>query len=129
MSLALIVSIFAGGGLGSVSRHYAMIGVSKMTGADFFYGTLAVNVIGSFVIGALMEALALRINAPVEMRAFLVTGFLGGFTTFSAFSLDFYKLMQAGQPVTAALYAAASVFFSLLAVFAGVYLIRGVLGG
>lgn len=123
----MLLAIFAGGGAGSLMRHYTVIFATRIFGESFPYGTLAVNVIGSFLIGAIIEGSALKWNMPLEMRALLVTGFLGGFTTFSAFSLDFFKLFETGQMMQAFAYAALSVLLSLAAVFAGVYLMRGVL--
>jgi len=117
-----ILAIALGGGLGSVARHYAIAAF----GSGFPYGTLFVNVLGSFIIGALMETMALKWQVPLEMRAFLVTGFLGGFTTFSAFSLDVLKLVDTDQYMSAALYVLASVTLSLAAIFLAVHLIRGV---
>lgn len=124
----LILAIFIGGGLGALCRHYAVIATMRVAGDTFPYGTLAVNILGCFAIGLVMEGAALKWNMPQEARALLVTGFLGGFTTFSAFSLDFFKLTQTGQMFAAFGYAGASVLLSLAAVFGGVILIRGVMG-
>lgn len=123
----LILAIFVGGGTGAVMRHYAGIGARGLLGEAMPYGTLFVNILGSFLIGVIMETFALKANLPGTLQAMLVTGFLGGFTTFSAFSLDVFKLVETGHVPTAALYVAMSVFFSLLAAFAGVYMMRGVL--
>jgi CrcB protein len=123
----MVLAIFAGGGLGSLARHYAVTAAALRWGQAFPCGTVLVNVFGSFLIGALVEGLALKWQAPEEIRALLVTGFLGGFTTFSAFSLDTLKLVQANQFPQAALYVGLSVFLSLLAVFGGMHLMRGVL--
>lgn len=122
----LILAVFFGGGLGAVARHYTVAGLSGASGT-FPYGTLAVNVIGSFIIGALMEIMALKWQVSQEVRALMITGFLGGFTTFSAFSFDFLKLVETNQYMPAALYAGLSVALSLAAVFAGAGLFRGVL--
>ena len=119
-----VFSIALGGALGSVMRHYSVLGAAKILGEAFPYGTLFVNVIGCFLIGAIAELGALKFQMPLEARAFLVTGFLGGFTTFSAFSLDVFKLAGTGQAMTAVAYVAASVFLSLLAVFGGAYVVR-----
>lgn len=127
-NLAIALAVFAGGGAGSVLRHYSVVAAKGLLGEGFPYGTLFVNIVGCFVIGALVECFALRFNASPAVQALLVTGFLGGFTTFSAFSLDFFKLVQEGAWLPAAVYAAASLFVCLLAVFGGVYLMRGVLG-
>ncbi len=122
----MILAIALGGGLGSVTRHYAIIAAASRWGIAFPYGTLLVNVMGSFIIGALMETMAQKWQVSLEIRAFLVTGFLGGFTTFSAFSFDVLKLVDTDQYFPAALYVLLSVGLSLAAIFAAVYLIRGV---
>jgi fluoride exporter len=123
----MLIAIFAGGGLGSLARHFAITGTARLMGDAFPYGTVLVNVLGSLVIGMLMETMALKWQVSLEMRALLVTGFLGGFTTFSAFSMDVLKLADTGHMVAAAAYVAASVFLSLLAVFGGAAMIRAVL--
>jgi CrcB protein len=115
----MILAIAFGGAFGSVLRHYAIGAI----GAP--WGTMAVNVLGSFLIGLLMEIMALKWQVSLEARAFLVTGLLGGFTTFSAFSFDTFKLIETGSPMTAALYVAASVAVSLAALFGAVVLVRG----
>ena len=122
----MILAIALGGGLGSVTRHYAIAGTNGLLGGSFPYGTLLVNVLGSFVIGALMETMAQKWQVSLEVRAFLVTGFLGGFTTFSAFSFDVLKLAETGQYLSAALYVLLSVALSLTAIFCAVYFVRGV---
>jgi CrcB protein len=121
----VLIAIFLGGGFGSVMRHYSILAARGLFGDAFPYGTLFVNVLGSLVIGIIMETAAQKSNIPAPVQALLVTGFLGGFTTFSAFSFDVYKLANTGQAVAAAAYVAASVFLSLLAVFAGAYLVKG----
>ena len=122
----MILAIALGGGLGSVSRHYTVTAATNLWGAAFPYGTLLVNVLGSFIIGALMETLALKWQVSQEMRGFLFTGFLGGFTTFSAFSLDVLKLAETNQFFTALIYVLLSVGLSLAAIFLAVHLMRGV---
>jgi CrcB protein len=107
--------IALGGALGSVLRYLMVAAV----GAP--WGTAAVNVIGSFAIGVLFVLL----DARTGWQFFLMTGLLGGFTTFSAFSLDTIKLIEAGQPLQAALYVLGSVALSLIAVALGVALARG----
>lgn len=122
----MLLAIFIGGGAGSVTRHYAIQFMTKLLGDGFPYGTLFVNVLGSFIIGLLVEALAEKFNASLELRALMVTGFLGGFTTFSAFSLDFFKLVETDQYAAAGAYALLSVAISLAAVFAGVWMVRAI---
>jgi len=108
--------IALGGAVGSVLRYLMVAAI----GAP--WGTAAVNVLGSFAIGALFVLL----DARTGWQLFLMTGLLGGFTTFSAFSLDMLKLFEAGQPLQAALYVLGSVALSLIAVALGVALARGI---
>ncbi|MCK5518543.1 MAG: fluoride efflux transporter CrcB [Alphaproteobacteria bacterium] len=122
----MILAIALGGGLGSVLRHYAVNTVTGIFGDAFPYGILLVNVLGSFIIGAIMETMALKWQVPLETRAFLVTGLLGGFTTFSTFSFDVLRLIETNQYITAALYVFLSVALSLTAIFVAVYIVRGV---
>jgi CrcB protein len=107
--------IALGGAIGSVLRYLMVAAV----GAP--WGTALVNVLGSFAIGVLFVLL----DARTGWQLFLMTGLLGGFTTFSAFSLDTLKLIEAGQPLQAALYGLGSVTLSLIAVALGVALARG----
>ncbi len=126
MNMYLILAIALGGGIGSVARHYAISAAINIWGSDFPYGTLIVNVIGSFIIGALMETMAQKWQVTQEVRAFLITGILGGFTTFSAFSFDVLKLVDTNHFLPALLYVFLSVGLSLAAVFGAVYIMRGV---
>ena len=121
--MTMILAIALGGGIGSVARHYASAAFSN----GFPYGTLFVNVLGSLLIGALVEIMALKWDVSLEIRAFLVTGFLGGFTTFSAFSLDVLKLAETNQYFSALAYVALSVTLSLAAAFAAMHTLRAVL--
>lgn len=122
-----VLAIGAGGALGAVLRHYSVMIAAKILGDIFPYGVLIVNILGSLLIGILVETMALKWQVSLEMRAFLITGILGGFTTFSAFSFDVFKLVETGQPGSAVLYVILSVMLSLGAVFAGVYAVRGIL--
>jgi CrcB protein len=119
----MILYIAAGGALGAVLRYLlnAQI-VAQWTGA-FPMGILAVNVLGCFAMGLFAGGLAA--NASAEMRAFLTTGVLGGFTTFSAFAYDVTSLSGSGQVGMAALYVAATVVLTLAGVFAGAAVARG----
>lgn len=108
-------------------RYLFGVAATRAFGPDFPWGTLGVNIIGSFVMGALVTALALLGSSSQALRAFLAVGVLGGFTTFSSFSLDFATLMERGQTGTAAFYLAGSVGISLLAIFAGMAATRAVL--
>ncbi len=120
----MILWVAAGGALGSAVRYLVNVWAGRLFGAEFPWATLIVNVFGCFVMGLLIALMALRLNVGSEMRAFLTTGILGGFTTFSAFSLDFAFLVERKSYAAAGFYAAGSVLFSLMAVFAGLALIR-----
>jgi fluoride exporter len=119
-----ILLVAAGGAVGSVLRYLVGLWTLRSFGPAFPWGTLTVNITGSFLIGVLAEAIARKFGASVEMRVFLITGILGGYTTFSAFSLDAMTLLERGEPVTALIYVASSVLLSALAVFAGLALMR-----
>jgi CrcB protein len=122
--MSIIISIAIGGGIGAVGRYLIMEGVNSWLGQDFPYSTLIVNVVGSFVIGLLFGALAVTWSPSAELRGFLIIGFLGSFTTFSAFSLDVITLIQQGEFLSALLYIIVSVVFSVLVLFAGISIIR-----
>jgi CrcB protein len=113
-----LAQVAIGGAIGSLARYLSVIAVVPPV------GTALVNIIGSFVMGALFVALSMR----SALSPLLLTGVLGGFTTFSAFSLDALKLWQSGQFGQAALYIVASVGLSLLAVALGAALAKGALG-
>ena len=116
--------VFFGGGLGAAARYGMNIGIGRALGSAFPWHTLAVNIIGCFLMGVLTEAMALRLNLSNETRLFLVTGVLGGFTTFSAFALDFAFLVERRDVIGAAGYVLASVGLSLIACFVGLALVR-----
>jgi CrcB protein len=120
----MIYWVAAGGAIGSVARYLVNVWSGRLLGTDFPWHTFFVNVLGCFAMGALIELMALKLNVSNEIRAFLTTGVLGGFTTFSAFSLDFALLIERKAFAAAALYTAGSVVLSLIAVFAGLALIR-----
>jgi crcB protein len=116
--------VFVGGGLGSVARYAATSAVGRAAGTTFPWGTLVVNVAGSLVMGLVIAWLARRSAGDEAVRLLLATGFLGGFTTFSAFSLDAVTLYERGALSSAAFYVAASVAASILALFGGLWLAR-----
>lgn len=119
-----LVLVFVGGGLGAVSRHLTGMAVMRASGPGFPWGTMVVNIIGSFVMGCLIAWLARRSSGDADLRLLLATGFLGGFTTFSAFSLDAVTLYERGALTAAAAYVIASVTVSILALFGGLWLAR-----
>jgi CrcB protein len=124
MQLGLILAIAIGGAVGSLARHYLSSGIYSVTGTAFPYGILMVNVLGGLIMGMVVELGALKLNYSLEMRAFLTTGILGGFTTFSTFSLDAALLIERGDWLGAALYMVGSVALSVLALFGGLWLVR-----
>jgi len=118
------VLVFLGGGLGAALRYGLNVTVPKYLGEDFPWHTLLINISGCLVMGLIAGALAFRYNLSTEWRLFLMTGILGGYTTFSAFALDFALLMQRGQNPLALLYALASVVGAVAACFGGLWLAR-----
>lgn len=119
--------VFLGGGAGAMSRLAVSSFVSKQAGGDFPWGTLVVNLIGAFAIGVIVEILALKFSASQNIRYLLVTGFLGGFTTFSAFSLESTLMLTKGDYISLIGYVTASVIGTILMVLAATHLVRGVL--
>ena len=116
--------VFLGGGLGAALRYGLNIGVPRVLGTAFPWATLIINIVGCFAMGLIAAWFILRPNLASEWRLFLATGILGGFTTFSAFSLDFAQLFERGDTGQAFAYATASVVISILACFAGLMLVR-----
>jgi CrcB protein len=115
--------VFVGGGLGAAARHAINRAGLALLGPGFPWWTLGVNVLGSFLIG-LLAGLFDVMGTGQNARLFLTTGFLGGFTTFSAFSLDALTLWERGAMLQAGLYVAGSVIASLIAVIAGLMISR-----
>jgi fluoride exporter len=119
-----LLLVALGGGLGAGLRHLTNLTAIRLIGSGMPYGTLFINVVGSFAIGLCVELIARRFGGSSELRLFVATGILGGFTTFSAFSLDFAQLFERGAIMGAVLYVIASVVLSILAVFAGLWVAR-----
>lgn len=122
MSLVLLAA--AGGAIGAALRHLTNNLCGQLFGGAFPWGTFAVNAVGSLLMGLLVALFAVRWNAPLEVRVFLATGMLGGFTTYSAFSLDFAHLIERKAYLSAAGYAGGTVLVCFAAVFAGLALGR-----
>ncbi|MGB7285822.1 MAG: fluoride efflux transporter CrcB [Salaquimonas sp.] len=122
-----LIIVALGGAIGAALRHLTSLGFMRWLGPAFPYGTLFVNIVGSLAMGLLIGWLVKRTGgASNELRLFLATGLLGGFTTFSAFSLDVANLWQRGEMVSAFGYIIGSVVLSILAVFVGLWLMRSV---
>lgn len=122
MRLLLLAAL--GGAVGSGARHLVNVGFGRWLGAGFPWATLLVNVVGGFLMGVLIAALAAKFQGSLEFRTFLATGVLGGLTTFSAFSMDFVMLMERQELALAGAYVIASVALSILALYAGLWLTR-----
>jgi CrcB protein len=124
MSLVPILLVAVGGAFGSVCRYLVGVGAGRLLGPDFPFGTMIVNIGGSFIMGVFIELLALRFNGSEELRLFVAVGILGGFTTLSSFSLDTIVLFERGAVVATAVYVAGSIVLSLAALVAGLHLVR-----
>jgi len=122
--MKLVLLAAAGGAFGSAARYLVTILSGQLFGLGFPWGTIAVNIAGSFLMGLVIALGAHKFSLSNEMRVLIATGFLGGFTTFSAFSMDFALLVERKDYGLASLYAAGSVTLSILALFAALLLVR-----
>ena len=125
--MRLLALAAAGGAIGSAARYLVNVGALRAWGPSFPWSTLIVNATGCLVMGLLAETITARLGGSAALRAFLMTGILGGFTTFSAFALDFAVLIERKSHLAAALYLGASVGLSLLGVVTGLALARALL--
>jgi CrcB protein len=116
--------VFVGGGIGSVIRYALSVGVLRLGWTGFPVATLAVNVIGGLAMGMLAGWFAFRGGGPQAWRLFLTTGLMGGFTTFSTFSLETVLLYEEGRIGAAACYVGASVVLAIAGLVAGLALVR-----
>jgi fluoride exporter len=116
--------VFIGGGLGASLRHFINVTCARCMGAGFPWGTFIINITGSTVMGLIAGYLAFKGEASQPWRLFLMTGILGGYTTFSAYSLDAALLYERGELSLAALYVTGSVALSIAGLFAGLALVR-----
>jgi CrcB protein len=119
------VIVFIGGGIGAALRHGFNLVFARLLGTAFPYATLFENVTGSIAMGLLVALFAFRSGIPQHWQLFLTTGILGGYTTFSTFSLDVAVLYERGEVGMAALYVLLSVVLSIAGLFAGLSLVRG----
>ena len=118
------ILVFVGGGIGATLRHVVNRASLAWLGPGYPYGTLFVNIAGGLLVGILAELFLVKGVGSQSLRLFLVTGILGGFTTFSAFSLDAALMWQRGDYAALGAYVAASVFFSIAALFFGMAAVR-----
>ena len=121
--MANLLLVVVGGGIGAGIRHLTNIGALRLVGPNYPWGTMAINIVGSFAMGLFIAAL-MRRGGSNELRLFVATGILGGFTTFSAFSLDFATLWERGATLPAFAYALVSVLGAITALFVGLWLAR-----
>jgi CrcB protein len=118
-----LLLVVVGGGIGAGIRHLTNIGAMRLVGPNYPWGTMAINIVGSFAMGLFIAILARR-GGSNEVRLFVATGIFGGFTTFSAFSLDFATLWERGATLPAFGYALVSVIGAIIALFLGLWLAR-----
>jgi fluoride exporter len=121
-----VIWVAAGGALGSVTRYGFNNAITWLWGESFPWGILLINVLGSLLIGMVGAYWIVRSPGNDVARLFLTTGFLGGFTTFSAFAFDVLKLVQSNQNASAAIYLVASVVLSIVAVFVGFAAVKAI---
>ncbi len=124
MNLAALITVALGGAFGSVARYVVGIYCGRWFGMAFPWGTLFINMSGSFLIGVFAESFALRWDVSQSTRVFLVVGICGGYTTFSTFSLDVVTLLGRGELAAALAYAVASVVLSVAALYAALHVMR-----
>ena len=120
-----LLLVVVGGGIGAGIRHLTNIGALRLVGPTYPWGTMVINIVGSFAMG-LFIAVLMRRGGSDQLRLFVATGIFGGFTTFSAFSLDFATLWERGATIPALGYALASVVGAIVALFVGLWLARTV---
>ena len=118
------ILVFVGGGIGAALRHYVNVAMARLVGTSFPYNTLFANVSGSLLMGVLTAYFSWRTGSPQSLRLFRTTGILGGYTTFSTFSLDSVLLWERSQYLAATGYVVASVGASLVGVLCAAMLMR-----
>jgi CrcB protein len=121
-----VLLVFLGAGLGGVLRHWIAMAAARAVGNEFPYGIAFINVSGSFVMGLLVGWLAFRAGADWtrQVQLFAATGVLGGYTTFSTFSLDAYRLLERGEIAAASAYVGGSALLGVGGLWAGLALVR-----
>ncbi len=123
--IGTVLQVAAGGAIGASGRYLTSVAATKMIGHGYPWGTMIVNVVGSFVMGVLVVYLMSK-DGGTRYAPLLMTGVLGGFTTFSAFSLDALTIFERGEAMPALFYVLATVALSILAIFIGLSVARGI---
>jgi len=124
MQFEMILAVGAGGGIGAALRYLTSGVVYRWMGEDFPYGTLAVNIVGSLLLGFIVQVAESRTGPGPVMKMFLTVGLCGGFTTFSTFSLETWKLLTEGSYLAAAGNAVVSVLFCLFGIWLGMLIAK-----
>ncbi|HEV2652290.1 MAG TPA: fluoride efflux transporter CrcB [Rhizomicrobium sp.] len=124
MQFGVLLAVAVGGGLGSLLRYFVAGAIQSAAWPGYPWGIFIVNITGGLAMGIIVEMAALKISMTPEVRSFLTVGVLGGYTTFSTYSLDSVLLIQRGAYASAAAYIVGSVVLSILALFAGLWLVR-----
>lgn len=122
--MSTVFAIASGGAVGAVMRYGINHWITQITSSDFPLGIMICNIVGSFVMGAMVASFTHIWDAPQSVKLFAMTGVLGAFTTFSAFSLDTIKLIENGHITQAAIYVIGSVSLAILGLAAGLYSVR-----
>lgn len=125
--MKILLAVAAGGALGAMARYGVYVAMARITSGGFPWSTVLVNVIGSFILGALITTMALKWSVSQEMRAFLTIGIMGAFTTFSTFSMEAILLAERGHWGLSGGYVLLSVVLSIVGFLAGLKLLRFVL--
>tara|TARA_Y100000590_G_scaffold156696_1_gene180126 strand:+ start:24 stop:401 length:378 start_codon:yes stop_codon:yes gene_type:complete len=120
----LFIAIFLGGGFGALSRYLIIDQISKLGPSSFPYGTMLVNILGALLIGSIYYLLISKVIINEQLKVFITIGFLGGFTTFSSFNLDFFKLIESGNMFLAMMYALFTFLTTIVAFYIGYSLSR-----
>jgi fluoride exporter len=124
MQPQMILAVALGGALGSVIRYLVGVESGRLFGTNFPWGTLIINVSGSFLIGAFAALFATKWSLPQSARVFLIVGICGGYTTFSTFALDVWYLIERGELAASAAYIVGSVVLSTVALIGALHLVR-----